>query len=66
MAGGARILLVKGLGERRGPAAVAQTLFDDLTPPPPEKKPEEDDGWDPGGRPTKRDRRQLRKLKEEW
>ena len=65
--GGRRILKVLALGERRGSAAVARTLYEDLTPPPPPRaerippplhRP-------PGlGRPTKRERRQLARLRE--
>ncbi len=55
--GGLRVLEVVALAERRGPAAVAQTLYTDHSPPPPERR------WDRhqrvGGRPTKRDRRRL-------
>ncbi len=62
---GLRILGVKGLSERRGPAAVARTLYDDRSPP---KPPEQDV---PGmivrdrglGRPTKQERRDIRKLR---
>lgn len=61
--GGKRIFRVKALGERRGSAKIAQTLYDDLTPPPPPKVPVFD-RWERGaGRPTKRDRRQLDKLR---
>lgn len=59
--GGKRQWRVTGVAERRGPATVARTLYDDLTPPPPEQP------VDPGmphrergaGRPTKRERRQF-------
>jgi ribosome-associated heat shock protein Hsp15 len=63
-----RVLKVAALGQRRGPPSEAATLFTDLTPPaapqaetkasaPPAAR-------DPGaGRPTKRDRRVLDKLK---
>lgn len=73
-----RILKVVSNGVRRGPAAEAQLLYEDLTPPPPVLKgggrtatgdiPAEGQG-DPGGeretgsgRPTKRDRRLLERL----
>ncbi len=64
-----RVLKVAAIGERRGPAAEAQRLYEDLTPPPERKN--EGQGtaatWGerpPGsGRPTKRDRRQLNELK---
>jgi ribosome-associated heat shock protein Hsp15 len=62
---GKRTLKLRDVAERRGPASVARLLYDDLTPPkPPEPKP------DPGlyreigtGRPTKRDRRQMDRLR---
>jgi len=60
-----RILVVRGLLVKRVGAAVAVTLYDDLTPPPPprEERPAtvvRDRG---AGRPTKRDRRELEKLR---
>ncbi len=62
-----RILKIVGMGERRGPAIEARTLYDDLTPPPPPKEavPEKLSGErDQGaGRPTKRDRRMTERLK---
>jgi ribosome-associated heat shock protein Hsp15 len=60
-----RILRVTALHERRGSPALARTLFEDLTPPepaqprwaPPPRRP-------PGsGRPTKRDRRDIDRLR---
>jgi ribosome-associated heat shock protein Hsp15 len=60
-----RILKVAALGDRRGSAEVARSLFEDLTPPepprvrqaPPPRRP-------PGaGRPTKRDRRELGRVR---
>lgn len=67
---GERTLKVTDLAERRGSAAVAQALFEDLTPPPPEKPSAEEEGaqlgWDPGGRPDKRDRQTLRRLRDRW
>lgn len=58
---GKRQLRVVEVAERRGPAAVARTLYEDLTPPPP---PQPFDAFVPrrergAGRPTKRERRQL-------
>jgi ribosome-associated heat shock protein Hsp15 len=56
---GKKILVVLGLGERRGPADQAKLLYDDLTPPePPSDEPLalRDRGT---GRPTKRDRRLI-------
>lgn len=66
-----RVLKVLGLGERRGPAAEAQLLYEDLTPrsPPAEAARDmvEPAAWGeraPGaGRPTKRERRQIDELK---
>lgn len=63
-----RVLKVVGLGERRGPATEARELFDDLSPPPPTR---EEIAQTPGvatreagaGRPTKRDRRALDRLR---
>ena len=61
-----RILKVAALGERRGSAAIARTLYDDLTPPEPPRP-----RWTapplraPGaGRPTKRERRALDRLRD--
>ena len=60
---GPRTLRVVALAERRGPASVARTLYEDLTPPRPprELRVDAEIGWrDPGaGRPSKRDRRQI-------
>ena len=52
-----RVVRVARIGQRRGPATEAQTLFEDLTPP-------QDEAASPakdrvGPRPTKRDRRRL-------
>lgn len=57
-----RILRVRGPGARRGPAAEARQLYEDLTPPPaPDTMPEAAPAQRaPGaGRPTKRDRRRI-------
>jgi ribosome-associated heat shock protein Hsp15 len=63
--GGLRNLEVVALGERRGPATVAQTLYVDHTPPPPPREERVLEGIrDPGaGRPTKKQLRELRKLR---
>lgn len=63
-----RVIRIAALGVRRGPAPEARLLYDDLDPPAPPSpgKPAE-----PGlaereagaGRPTKRDRRQIDRLK---
>lgn len=56
-----RVVRVLGLGLRRGPAPEAQALYEDLTPErarptnPPEHR--------VGGRPTKKDRREMDQLK---
>jgi ribosome-associated heat shock protein Hsp15 len=55
-----RELVVKALSERRGPAAEARLLYDDLSPPPPPRalQPPRAVYRAPGlGRPTKRERR---------
>ena len=61
-----RILKVAALDDRRGPASVARTLYEDLTPPEPRRP-----RWGlpparlPGaGRPTKRERRAIDRLRE--
>ena len=56
-----RIVKIEALGTRRGPAPEAQTLYEDLTPIPeiPEITPE----IERKGRPTKRDRRAIDKIK---
>jgi ribosome-associated heat shock protein Hsp15 len=68
-----RILKVAGLGQRRGPAPEARTLYEELTPVADTPKPlarDQPAGQQaeraPGaGRPTKRDRRQLARLRGE-
>src|SRR5437773_12440393 len=61
-----RVLKVVGLDERRGAPAHARLLYDDLTPPEPPRP-----RWSPppfrppgAGRPTKRERRALDRLRE--
>ncbi len=64
---GRRILKLLALGERRGPANVARTLYEDLTPPaPPGPEPIPPPVRRPRGlgRPTKRERRQLSRIRE--
>lgn len=61
-----RILRVAAIGRRRGPASEAQGLYEDLTPPPP--PPEEREApvaeREAGsGRPTKKDRRLIDKIR---
>jgi ribosome-associated heat shock protein Hsp15 len=60
-----RILKVAGLDDRRGPPSLARGLYDDLTPPEPPRV-----RWAPPplrapgtGRPTKRERRALDRLR---
>jgi ribosome-associated heat shock protein Hsp15 len=59
---GLRVLFVKALGDRRGSVEAAQALFEDRSPPPPPREPFElrDRG---GGRPTKRDRRRIERIR---
>ena len=58
-----RVIEVKALGTRRGPAEEARTLYDDLSPPQPRTKAAEAGQAatrEPGaGRPTKADRRAI-------
>lgn len=61
-----RVVRVTGIGKRRGPAAEAQGLFEDVTPaaPPAEARPAQAANRELGsGRPTKRDRRLTDKLR---
>ena len=60
-----RILKVAGVDDRRGSAAVAKALFEDLTPPEPPRPlqappPRREAG---AGRPTKRERRDIERLR---
>jgi ribosome-associated heat shock protein Hsp15 len=60
---GRRIWKVVDLAERRGPASAARALYEDLTPPPPPQSEDPAPHRERGsGRPTKRDRRQMRKF----
>jgi ribosome-associated heat shock protein Hsp15 len=52
------VVRVIGAAERRGPAALARTLYEDLTPPAPPAPARQG-----GKRPTKRDRRKLEALR---
>ena len=61
--GGRKVLRVLALAERRGSVALAQAIVDDLTPPPP-PDPEPGVLREAGlGRPTKRDRRTIERLR---
>jgi ribosome-associated heat shock protein Hsp15 len=57
--GGVRVLKIVATGERRGPAAEARLLYEDLSPPAPPRPGADQAG---GPRPTKRQRRAL----DEW
>ncbi len=56
-----RVIRIVALGERRGPAEEAQTLYEDLEPPKPREPALKTPSFDGGGRPTKKDRRQYDK-----
>ncbi len=59
-----RVVRIVALAERRGPAVEARLLYDDLKPPSPESRLPPDEGRSRGaGRPTKRDRRAMDKLR---
>lgn len=63
--GGLRILEVIALGDRRGSAEQARLLYVDHTPPP-EKREAPPVGRERGlGRPTKRDRRRMSRVRGE-
>jgi ribosome-associated heat shock protein Hsp15 len=64
---GRRTARVLVLSEERGPATTARALYDDLTPPaPPRIRPARVAYRPPGaGRPTKRERRELERLRGE-
>ena len=61
-----RILKVVALGERRGSAAIARALFEDLTPPEPPRASRAAPVYRAAGsgRPTKRERRELDRLRD--
>ncbi len=63
--GGLKILEVRKLSEDRGPAPVARELYEDHSPPPPPREYVEPFARRArgAGRPTKRDRRELGKLR---
>jgi len=59
---GVRVLKVAATGNRRGPASEARLLYEDLSPPLP-PRPREAGPRSAGGRPTKRERRAIDRLK---
>ena len=62
-----RVIKIEALGERRGPAPEAQALYEDLSPPMPprEERPQAAGVRDAGaGRPTKRERRAIDRLRD--
>lgn len=62
-----RVIKVVALGQRRGPAAEAQSLYEDLDPPraamPASGQPRFEQREAGAGRPTKRDGRKIAQLK---
>ena len=60
-----RIVKVLALADTRGPAPVARALYDDLTPPAPPRVRRPPPPYRPpgAGRPTKRERRELERLR---
>lgn len=67
LAGGVKVLRVQGFAERRGNADDARLLFEDLSPPPSPRNdpPPQGPVREPGaGRPTKRERRALDRMRQ--
>ncbi len=60
--GGKRIWKVIDIAERRGPATAARALYEDRSPPPPPPDPAAPHPERGGGRPTKKDRRQMKRF----
>lgn len=58
-----RLARVTTLSTTRGPAPVARLLYDDLTPPAPPRPARAGIREAGAGRPTKRDRREIERLK---
>jgi ribosome-associated heat shock protein Hsp15 len=60
-----RVLKVRALSDRRGPATEARELYEDLTPPAPPRIRQMPAGLRPmgAGRPTKRERRAIDRLR---
>jgi ribosome-associated heat shock protein Hsp15 len=63
--GGRRILRLLELSDRRGPASEARLLYEDLTPPAPPRARQPKPPYRPpgAGRPTKRERRAIDRLR---
>jgi len=63
--GGRRIARVVAIAERRGPASGARALYEDLTPPAPPRLRQAPPPFRPAGagRPTKRERREIERLR---
>ncbi len=57
-----RVVRILAVGERRGPATEAQALYEDLSPPPPPKR-EANPSFDGKGRPGKKERRDINRLR---
>lgn len=62
---GKRLIRVLALDERRGPAPRARLLYEDRTPPPPPRPVAAPPVYRPrgAGRPTKRERRLIKRLR---
>jgi ribosome-associated heat shock protein Hsp15 len=62
---GRRVVKVLALAGVRGPALAARALYEDLTPPAPPRTRQAPPPWRPAGagRPTKRERRELERLR---
>lgn len=57
---------VRDAAERRGPAPLAQTLYEDLTPPLEDAADDAQTETRAGKRPTKRDRRRIETFRAIW
>lgn len=60
--GGKRVWKVLDVAERRGPASDARQLYEDHSPPPPPRDPGPPHPERGGARPTKKDRRQMKRF----
>lgn len=58
-----RVVKVLAMGERRGPAPEARTLYEDLDPPQPREPQAQVPRFEGKGRPTKKDRRALQQTR---